>query len=63
MIFRNAGASTDVLAGCIDAADKFNQSGDRIAAPFDGGPANATPCKFAFSTACNLLDPTTCAVP
>jgi hypothetical protein len=62
-VCRDAGASTDALAACIDAADEFNQSGDRIAAPFDGGPANPTPCKFAFATACNLLDPTTCAVP
>jgi hypothetical protein len=52
------------LSNCIEEADRFNQSGDKVRAPFDPpGPADSRPCSAAFRTACTVLDPSPCAVP
>ncbi len=61
---RSESAAGWQLAGCIEAAEVFNASGDALAAPFDPpGRANPVPCAAALSTACTVLSPSRCAAP
>jgi hypothetical protein len=63
-ICTNAASSKDAVTGCTDEADKFNNSGDNIPAPFDNGTsATPGPCKDARGTDCTIFDPGLCAAP
>lgn len=56
----NAAAST--ISNCINTIDTYNNSGDAIAAPFDGmEKGDDDPCSLAKGTACLITAPLTCA--
>jgi hypothetical protein len=62
-ICANPASPDAAVTGCINDADAYNNSGDKIGLPFDPGSANSKPCKLAQNTDCVIIDPPTCAAP
>jgi hypothetical protein len=62
----NASSSAADIQTCEQDADTFNNSNDNAPTPFPEGNADPGPCQNdtpnASSTACQIINPTVCAV-
>jgi len=57
----SGGGSVTDVGDCIASADNFNNSGDNLAAPFDGFESGSPEyCRIAHATECTVLDPDSC---
>jgi hypothetical protein len=59
----NPAATQSELADCVDAIDNYNNSGDRVAAPWGTSAANPAPCDLAARTPCTIADLGACTAP